>query len=283
MAAGGITTTTAAIFRPTVWAGESLRALQSKLGLADRVTRKYETNLTHGQTIVVPIVSNLTTASKTGNATVAFEVFTESSVNIAIDQWEYVAFRIDDMVNVQSAFDLRSEYSFTGGYAMKRKVDVDIAGIFDGFSANTVGTLASPLQDSDRLTALQLLLDSDVDCDNPDNLTWALSPKEFATNWLQDERISNQFYGGGNSVLKDARLGQVYNAVVFQSTVLEGDNTNGHDNALFHREAIALVMQKSPRWDAWRNVAFIADEVVCDMVYGFKEMRDVAGVWAKGY
>lgn len=283
MAAGGVTATTAAIFIPTVWAGESLRALQAKLGLADRVTRKYEKNLTHGSTIVVPLVSNMATQSKTANATVAFEVFTETSVNIAIDQWEYVAFRIDDLVNVQSAYDLRSEYSFTGGYAMKRKVDVDIASIFDGFTGNAVGTLASPLQDSDRLQALQNLLDDNVDCDDADNLTWALSPKEFATNWLQDERISNQFYGGGNSVLKDARLGQVYNAVVFQSTTLEGTNAAGHDNALFHREAIALVMQKTPHWDAWRNVAFIADEVVCDMVYGFKEMRDEAGCWAKGY
>ena len=283
MAAGGITGTTAAIFRPTVWAGESQRALQAKLGIADRITRKYENNLTHGQTIVIPQVSNLTTASKTANTTVAFETFTESSVNIAIDQWEYVAFRIDDLVNIQSAFDLRSEYSFTGGYAMKKKVDVDLASIFDGFTGNAVGTLASPLTDTDRLTALQNLLDDDVDCDDSNNLTWFLSAKEFATNWLQDERISNQFYGGGNTVLKDARLGQVYNAVVFQSTTLEGDNTNGHDNALVHREAMTLVMQKAPHWDAMRNVAFIADEVVCDMIYGFLELRDAAGAWSKGW
>jgi len=58
-------------------------------------------------------------------------------------------------------------------------------------------------------------------------------------------------------------------------------NTNGHDNALFHKEAIALVMDEMPTWDSWRNVLHIADEVVCDTIYGVDEIRDVAGVWLK--
>lgn len=147
---------------------------------------------------------------------------TENQTNITIDVHKAVAFRIEKIVDVFSNIDLRNEYILGGAYSLKRSVDVAIADLFDGFS-QTVGTLAIGLTDDERLQAMQELLDENVPFDNPDDLTWALSPKEFLTNWLPNERISNMQYGGGNSVMKDARLAQVYGATTFVSTTIEGD------------------------------------------------------------
>jgi len=278
---GNITTTTAANAIPEEWSAETLRAMQAKLGLMDRVTRRFESGHKMGDTIHIYNVTNPTANDKSANTALVPETFTENQTNITIDVHKAVAFRIEKIVDVFSNIDLRNEYILGGAYSLKRSVDVSIADLFDGFS-QTVGTLAIGLTDDERLQAMQELLDENVPFDNPDDLTWALSPKEFLTNWLPNERISNMQYGGGNQVMKDARLAQVYGATTFVSTTIEGDNTNGHDNALLHKEAIALVMDEMPTWDSWRNVLHIADEVVCDTIYGVDEIRDVAGVWLKG-
>lgn len=278
MAAGNITVTTAANAIPEEWSSETLMEMQAKLGLKDRVTRRFEDGHRVGDTIHIYNITNPTANDKTANTALTPETFTEATTAVTIDVHKAVAFRIEKIVDIFSNLDLRQQYIKGGAYSLAKAVDVEIGGLFDAFTQN-IGTLAIGLTDDERLQAMQELLDENVPFDNPDDLTWALSPKEFLTNWLPNERISNMQYGGGNSVLKDARLGQVYGATTFMSTTIEGDNTNGHDNALFHKEALALVMQETPTWDSWRNPLHLADEVVCDSIWGVDEIRDKAGVW----
>ena len=49
--ANEITVTTAANFIPELWAAETLRAFEAKLGLDDRVNRRFEKGLSFGDTI----------------------------------------------------------------------------------------------------------------------------------------------------------------------------------------------------------------------------------------
>lgn len=278
MADGNVTVTTAANAIPEEWSSETIMEMQAKLGLEDRVTRRFEEGHRVGDTIHIYNITNPTANNKTANTALTPETFTENQTNITVDVHKAVAFRIEHIVDLFSNLDLRQQYMKGGAFSIKKARDVEIAGLFDGFTQN-IGTLAIGLTDDERLQAMQELLDENVPFDNPDDVTWALSPKEFLTNWLPNERISNNQYGGGSTVLKDARLGQVYGATTFMSTTIEGDNTNGHDNALFHKEAIGLVVALEPEWDSWRNVLHLADEVVCHSIWGVDEVRDLAGCW----
>jgi len=278
VANGNITVTTAANAIPEEWASEALMELQAKLGLRNRISSRFEDGHKVGDTVNIYNVTNPTANNKTANTALTPETFTEAQTNITIDVHKAVAFRIEKIVDIFSNLDLRSLYIKGGTYSLLKAVDVEIGSLFQSFT-QTVGTLAFGLTDDERLQAIQKIVDANVVVDNPDDLTFALSGKEFLTNWLPNERISNMQYGGGNSVLKDGRLGQVYGATVFMSTTIEGDNTNGHDNALFHREALGIIMQETPTWDSWRNPLHLADEVVADSIWGVDELRDVAGVW----
>lgn len=69
-----------------------------------------------GQTIDIPNISNAFTArAKTANTDVTDDTVTETQTQITINKWYYNSFIIEDIVSVQSQYDLRSEYSEKAG------------------------------------------------------------------------------------------------------------------------------------------------------------------------
>lgn len=106
------TTTTSAVFLPTIWANETVRATENALVAAGLVKRYDYLVKSRGQTIDIPNISNAFTArAKTANTDVTDDTVTETQTQITIDKWYYNSFIIEDIVSVQSQYDLRSEYS----------------------------------------------------------------------------------------------------------------------------------------------------------------------------
>ena len=63
---------------------------------------------------------------------------------------------------------------------------------------------------------------------------------------------------------------------------MEGSNPAGHDNTLFQKESLALVMQMNPTMHSMFDIDYFADKVAIEQLYGTQEMRDDHGVWIKG-
>ena len=61
-----------------------------------------------GDTIHIPNLSNLTATSKSANVQVTLQAPTESVTNISIDQHYESSFLVEDILKVQSNFDLNS-------------------------------------------------------------------------------------------------------------------------------------------------------------------------------
>ena len=90
---------------------ETLRAAENALVAAGLVKRYDALVKARGQAIKIPNISNLSVTAKSANADVTTQTVTESAITLNVDKWYESSFEIEDMVAVQSNYDLRSEYS----------------------------------------------------------------------------------------------------------------------------------------------------------------------------
>ena len=168
------------------------------------------------------------------------------------------------------------------GYALGLDVDDTLAGYPDGFS-NTVGTLAAENTYNDYLRAIQYLDDANAPIENR---VFIISPAAEVGLMKSDIYTNNDYsmlHGEGrNTALEHAYVASFLNIPVYKTTNVEGDNSAGHDNTLFQKESIALVMQMNPTMHSMFDIDYLVDKVAIEQLYGTQEMRDDHGVFIKG-
>ncbi len=176
-----------------------------------------------------------------------------------------------------------TEYSTKMGYALALAVDDVLAGLVDNFS-QTVGTLAVENTDEELLRSRQYLLDA-----NAPRGDWSIVISPAAeSGFLKLERFVNNDYsalhgtGARETGLQQAYTTSFYRTPVYVTTNAEGTNAAGHDNGMFQKGALALVMQMKPTAHSQYDIDYFVDKVAIEQLYGTKEMRDDHGVWVKG-
>jgi len=277
-----IDNTTADVFIPELWSMEAIVARENQLVFANLVDRKFEKGLSYGDTIHVPGISDLAVRTKTINAVVDYETVTESNTDISIATHQYVAIALENITRVQNNRDQLQLYAGKLGYALALAVDDVLAGLVDNFS-QTVGTLAVELTDDELLRARQYLDDADTP---QDGRVMVVSPAQ-ETGLLKLDRFVHNDYEAVHGPARETGLEKAYvssfmGMPIYRSVNVEGTNSAGHDNAMFQKEAIALVMQISPKTYHQFDIDYIVDKVVIEQLYGTQEMRDDHGVFMKG-
>ena len=275
-----VDTTTAAVFIPELWSAQEIRARESRTVFSKLANRVFEQKLIYGNTIHVPSIGNMTTRSKTQNTAITYETVTETNTNITIATQDYAAMAVEDIINIQANRDLASKYAGKMGYALDLDVDDVLAGLPDDFSQN-VGTLANPTLYADWLRAIQYLDDADAP---EDERYIVISPAERANMMQMDNFINSDFttVSKADPRKRGDAIGEWLGIPVYVSTNVEGTNAIGHDNTLFQKEAIALVMQEMPKTRTFYDIDYDCDKVASFILFGTKEMRDDHGVWVKG-
>jgi len=252
---------------------------------ASLVDRRYEDEMKIGDYLNVTPISNLTARTKTkaSNAAITYETITETNVQINVATWEYSAIATETIVGLQAKMDLMEKYAPKNGYALAVAVETALAGLIDDFTQN-VGTLAVGLDYTKYVRARQYLLDAKADVTQA---AFVVSPAEEANLLDMDKVVNNDYSSVHGDSPRDTGLKMAYSRSllripVYVTTFVEGTNAAGHDNGLFHREAIALVMQKKPTTHTFFDIDYFVNKVAVEQIYGYKEMRDDHGVWMKG-
>lgn len=282
--AATLTTTTSAVFIPEVWSVETLRAAERALVMAPLVKR-YDTLVKQrGDTIHVPHVSNLTANDKTQTAEVTLQTVTETETTIAIDQWKEVSFEIEDIVKVQSQYDLRSEYTSKAGYAIAKEVDTALFGLISLLTTTPIGTYGTDIGDAEIVAAIQTLDEADAPMEDR---FFVIAPSVKASIMQLDKFVKADYLGQYDlptPVKKGANnrylWGDIYGIPTYytnQVPVVAGTPIET-SNVMFHKEAFALAMQLSPRTQASYWQKDLAWLVTCDTIYGVKELRTDFGV-----
>ena len=266
------------VFSPDIWSKQVLRATESNLVIAASVNRGFEDDASVGKTVKVASIGNLAARAKAENTAITYETVAETATTITLNIWSYAAFGVEDIVKVQAIVDVQNEYQRKLGYAVAKDIDTKLASDFAGFS-QVVGTLGTAVSDANVLAAIKLLDDADVP---QDDRFFIMTPAEKVAKLALD-RWSNALYiGTGSMPVKNGTLGEMYGLTLKVTTNLVKPAGGQANNAIFHRDALALVVQRSPKTHVFYDIDVFAWKLAVEVIYGHQEMRDNFGVLLNG-
>lgn len=275
--------TTADAFIPEVWSLESIVARENRLVYSMLVNHDFERDvLRFGDTVHVGSVTNLSARTKSANTAITYETQTETNTDITIGTHEYAAMAVEDITRIQANREMFATYAGKMGYALDLSLDDVLAGRVDDVT-NAVGTLAVDLTYDNLLRARQYLDDADVP-DEDRNVV--VSPAQESA-MLKLEQFINNNYRDSQAVSDSMRgsrawFGTWMGMPVWKSVNTEGTNAAGHDNAMFHREAFAVVLQMKPRFESQRDIDYLVDKVAAQHLFGTQTMRQNHAVFMRG-
>ena len=278
------TTTTGANFIPEIWSPEILRATENALVMAPLVKRFDSMVNGKGDTIHIPNLSNLTATSKSANVSVTLQAPTESVTNISIDQHYESSFLVEDILKVQSNYDLMGEYTSKAGESIARRIDTDLLGTYSSFTNTDVGAYGSDITDAVILAAAEAI---DLANAPMEDRALIIYPTQKTALARIDKFVKSDYLGqyqnatvvrtGPNSRFM---WGDIYGVPVYytrQVTSTAGTPTQYH-NIMFHKEAIALALQLAPRTQSDYILEYLGNLVVVDTIYGYSAIRPTFGI-----
>jgi hypothetical protein len=265
------------VFSPDIWSKQVLRAQEANLVLARFVNRDFESDASVGKAVKVASIGNLAARPKVENTAIIYETVAETATTITLNIWSYAAVGIEDIVKVQAIVNVQNEYQRKLGYAMAKDVDSKLAADVAGFS-QTVGVLGTAAADGDIIRAMQYLDDADV----PDTERYLIITPAEKANKVALDRWSNALYVGDRKPVINGTLGEMYGFTIAVSTNLVKPAAGQGNNVAMHRDALALVIQRTPKMHLFYDVDFFTWKLASEEIYGHQEMRDTFGVWVKG-
>ena len=265
-----VTETTGANFMPEHWAGEISDAVQAHIGLSDLVDRSFEADATSGDIVRIQDMTNPSVRYKTAGSAGSYDSTQETQDVLTIGTHAYVAFLVENFLEVQSKYSIRKKMTAKMVYSLMADVEGDLtsglASLPNSFSQN-VGTLGQDPATDDLVRAVQYLDDADV----PDgDRFYYMSPGAHAALLKQDVFISGD-YGQAGAVGTGRIKGMVYGATPHVSTLASNNpSTAGQSYGWFcHKRGVALVIQQTPKVHTqWENLE-IGWGVVTDVIFGF--------------
>ena len=279
-----ITSTTGAVNNPAITSKDVIEFREANLGFSGTVSTRYTDEARVGTTIKwgnisVPNSGAARTKSE-GNSgnDITYDVTTEGSVTLTINQHMYSAFELEEFEKSLSIVDQAKWYTKAAAYALDTSIDDTLAALPDNFT-QPVGTLAVDLTDDDIRRAIQYLDDANAPMDGR---YFAMSPASKMGLLGVDRYTSSDFARGGGGNLVRGTFGDIYGLTTWVSTNVEGTNAAGHDNAIYHRDAIAMGMRMAPRTRKFDDIQNLSEQVAISAIWGVIETRDDHGVWAKG-
>ena len=263
---------------------------EANLGFEATVSKKYYDEAKVGTTVRWGNVTNLNSGTarvkSEGNSgnDITYDANTEGSVTLTINQHQYQGFELEEFEASLSIIDQQMYYTRRAAYAVNLAIDDTLAALIDDFGTSPQGTLAVDLTDDDIKRALQALEDANIwdGRENGGDLFFGMAPATKNSMLSIDRYASSDFNRGGGANIITGEFGNIYGARSWVSTNIEGSNAAGHDNGMWHRDAIALGMRMQPRTRVFDDIQNLSTQVAISAIWGVIETRDDHGVWLRG-
>ncbi len=289
-----ITRTTADVFIPELWSGLAVVEREDVLIFGGLVDRRLEAELSMGDTIHVPSLSNLGSARTKSVATaITYVTVTETNVQagdggfdgvtVVVNTHDYQAIALESIAKLQTDRDMLALYAGKMGFSLGLAIDDVLAAYMDTV-VNSVGTLAVDNDEDDVLRAIQYLDDANVP---QEDRAMVVSPAQAIAFLKLDVFVHNDYSRLQGSLEGKPGLDRAYqnsflDNPIFKSTNVDGTNAVGHDNALFHREFVTQITQMMPTAHSFFDIDFFTDKVAIEQVSGSSVVRDDHAVFMAG-
>lgn len=229
--------TNAQVFIPEIWESEIRRFRDANFVMANTV-KKAPMVGRKGDTMHIPYISRMSVYDKLPETPVTLQARTEAEYTLIIDKYKESSFMIEDVVNIQAAYNLRSEYTRESGYALAQDIDnfllglrADIAShnggsqvIFNTSDGTATGTPLA-LNRASILASKQTLDEANVPLGGR---KIAVSPGQYNDLLTIDEFISRDYIDGKPTA--NGVVGMLYGMEVTMSTNITANSLTGFSN-----------------------------------------------------
>lgn len=279
MAVGNVTTSIATKFIPELWAEAIKDYAERSLILKNLVSDFSDLASAGGNKINIPKVSEETihdtNDKKDADAVVEYTDSGTDESELSLNQHFYEAKRIEDIVTVQSSYDLFSLYTEAMGYALAKKVEAFIADLIQGATtndttltvANEFGAVAGDGLSGFLRDGMAELWANGIDTASGQCYMYC-SPGSYKTLLSMDEFASALKRGDDQNPYVSGALGMVYGMPVFVSQDWSDSGSAGVETAsIFTKNAVAIAIQHL-RVQSQYDIDHLATSVVCDCLFG---------------
>lgn len=269
-----MTITTGANFIPEIWSKVVQKAVENNLVLANLVSRFDDDVAEYGDTVHIPVVSNISANAKSANTQVTLNAPTEGKVDISINRHYESSFLVEKILAKQSRYSHQKLYSQKAGYAIAKQIETDLVGLGTGLS-QIVGTAGSAITDATIVAGIVKL--DEADAPEADR-SFVISPAAKG-DIIQINKFTSVDFVEGKPTVK-GMLGDIYGLKVFVTNTIAavGGSPTAHRNLMFHKEAFALAMQQSPEVAVNYIPEYLGWLTTVDAIWGYVEYRDTFGV-----
>lgn len=260
-----------------VWGKMASVARQRKLVFAANVDRTPEAELRAGQIYRRQRVSHLSPRAKAVNSAISYETVTESEDTLTINNYQYAAFALEDVIKPMVKLDLINAYMPEVGYALAKVEDDDIAALIDdGTITQEVGTMATGLTYDNIVRADQYLNDAEA----PDEGRAIIISHAEKANFLKMDQFINRDYAD----IRTGLLGGILNYPLLVTGNTNGTNAAGHDNVMIQKSAIFFAQQIAPIVKTDWDIDYFCAKVAALETYGLAVVGAYTdhAVWMKG-
>lgn len=266
-----VTPTTAAKMIAEKWTRKIELPFYKSLYFQDLVTRRDSLVADGGNKINIPFLSSYDARDKVAGTPVTYDANTETEIELTINKHKYLAFTIEDIVKVQSNYNLQEAYRGAQKEALARAIDGDIAALHASAGTNVAG--GATADDADML-AVALALDlANVPQTDRAGIVGAKVMGDFRA--VNKYAAYDQTGNKGVAVSANPNIPRVYGFDLYMSNNVVDDATNTH-NLFFHKSAISLALQLKPTYKMEDSVDVIGLKCVLHTIYGVAVERSAA-------
>lgn len=237
-------------FVPEVWSSALLQNLRANLvyGQAGVINRNYEGDISQaGDTVHITAFSDPAVRSYTKNTNITYDLLTDDTRALIIDQQKYFAFTVDDIDRRQALPGFVDETTTGASYNLSSAADTYLSGLMKAAvtAGNTATAVTAPTASNayTTLVGLRTILNKS---NTPAQGRWVIVPPEFYALLLQDDRFVRADASGTTAGLRNGISGRAAGFDVMESNTVPftGDVFSviaGHPMATTYAEQIVKV------------------------------------------
>lgn len=230
-----LNTTRGQQFIPELWLSEVQFFRMARM-LDTSCVKTFGAEVKKGDTFHVPRITELGVEDKASDIPVAVQSNADTDFVVQVDTDRVTAVAIDDLLEIQSSYDLRAPHLKAMGYALAKDFTGSILGLRAAVNnfpaqvifASTTGTLAGnglAFNYASFLAARRVLLEADVP---PENLCLIISPGQESALLTIPQFISRDFID--DKIVITGQIGTLMDVAIIRTSLITANTLTGWRN-----------------------------------------------------
>ncbi len=233
-----ITTTTAQLFIPEIWAQRAMQVLRNNMVMANLITRDSDVGaFAQGDTLHIPFPGTFVANDKAPGGNVTTQVPTDAEVVVVLNKHKEVTFLIEDVPKVQANQDLMNRYLTNAIVPIAEAIENDLFNLYSSLTNSVTSASMTGAQ------ILQGMLQLNKQKVRLADRALVISPGS-QVKLLGDTNLQSFFAFSEPDAVRNGGIGRAYGLNLFMSQLVPLATT--YKNLAFTPDAFILAMRSLP-------------------------------------